>query len=76
MSTLSEIENAAVKLPPQQMQELMCFLGAQLSIQSEGQAPRSLPPAERAADLNRWAAAHERGPGLPDSAIGRDAIYD
>ncbi|MBI2946173.1 MAG: hypothetical protein HYY23_00890 [Verrucomicrobia bacterium] len=26
--------------------------------------------------LKRWAASHERGPGLPDSAMGRDAIYD
>ena len=76
MSTLAEIENAAVKLSPQQMQELMRFLGAQLSARSEDHAPRTLPPAERAADLKRWAAAHERGPGLPDSAIGRDAIYD
>ena len=76
MSTLAEIENAAVKLTPQQMQELMRFLSVQLSAQSTGPAPRSLPPAERAADLKRWAAAHERGSGLPDSAIGRDAIYD
>lgn len=76
MSTLAEIENAAVKLPPQQMQELLRFLGAQLNPRSEGPVPRSLPPAERAGDLKGWAAAHERGPGLPDSAIGRDAIYD
>ena len=72
MSTLAEIENEAVKLPPQQMQGLMRFLGAQ----SEGHAPRSLPPAERAADLKCWAAAHEHGPGRPGSAIGCDAIYD
>jgi len=76
MSTLAEIEKAAVKLSPQQMQELMRFLGAQLREESDGDAPRKLPPAERAADLKRWAALHERGPGLPDSAIGRDAVYD
>ena len=37
---------------------------------------RTLSPAERAADFRRWAASHDSGPGLPDSAVGRDAIYD
>ena len=76
MSTLAEIEQEAGQLPPQQQQELMQFLGAQLRADPNGYAPRNLSPAERAADLRRWAAAHERGPGLPDAAIGRDAIYD
>ncbi len=76
MSTLAEIEQAAEKLPPQQKLELVRFLGAQLHAETNGQFARPLPPAERAADLKRWAASHERGPGLPDSAIGRDAIYD
>lgn len=76
MSTLAEIEKAAVKLSPQQKQELMRFLEALSRAESDGPAPRNLPPAERAEDLKRWAASHERGPGLPDSATGRDAIYD
>ena len=76
MSTLAEIEKAAEKLSPAQKQELMLFIGAQLRAETNRRAPRNLPPAERAADLKRWAASHERGPGLPDSAIGRDAIYD
>ena len=76
MSTLAEIERAVEKLSPQQKEELMLFLGAQLHGETNGQAPRNLAPAERAAELRRWAASHERGPGLPDSAIGRDAIYD
>ena len=76
MSTLAEIEKAVEKLSPQQKQQLMLFLGARLHAKTNGHAPRNLPPAERAADLRRWAASHERGPGLPDSAIGRDAIYD
>ncbi|MCI0538531.1 MAG: hypothetical protein L0Z50_25265 [Verrucomicrobiales bacterium] len=76
MSTLADIERAAEKLSPEQKQELMLFLGAQLRIESNGHAPCKLPPAERAADLQRWAASHKGGPGLPDSAIGRDAIYD
>jgi hypothetical protein len=76
MSTLAEIEKAVEKLSAQQKQQLMLFLGAQLHAETNGHAPRNLPPAERAADLRRWAARHERGPGLPDSAIGRDAIYD
>ena len=76
MSTLAEIEQAVEKLPPHQKQELMLFLGAQLRAETNGRAPQKLSPAERAADLQRWAASHERGPGLPDSAIGRDAIYD
>jgi len=33
-------------------------------------------PAERAAERKRWAASYERGPDLPNSAIGRNAIYD
>jgi len=76
MSTLAEIEKAAEKLSSQQKQELIQFLSALLRTESNGRALRNLPPAERAADLKRWAASHERGPGLPDSAIGRDAIYD
>jgi hypothetical protein len=75
MSTLAEIEKAVQALPPSQKQELMSFLGARLrETHSNGQSKFS--PIERAADLQRWAAGHERGPGLPDSAIGRDAIYD
>jgi hypothetical protein len=76
MSTLAEIETAAEKLPQPQPQELMLFLGSQLRTERNGHAPRNPPPAERAADLQRWAAGHERGPGLPDSAFGRDAIHD
>ncbi len=75
MSTLAEIEQAVEKLPMQQKQELMVFLGAKLRAETNGHAPRNLSPAERAADLKRWAASHERGPGLPDFAIKRDAIY-
>lgn len=73
MSTLAEIEKAAAALPSEQKQELMLFLGAQLRVDNN---THGHSPAERAADLQRWAASHERGPGLPDSAIGRDAIYD
>ena len=76
MNTLADIEKAAGLLSPQQRQELIRFLHAQLRAETNGHAPRKLPPAERAADLKRWSASHERGPGLPDSAIGRDAIYD
>src|SRR5437867_13446354 len=76
MSTLAEIEKAAEKLSSQQKQELIQFLSALLQSESNGRALRNLPPAERAADLKQWAASHEHGPGLPDSAIGRDAIYD
>jgi hypothetical protein len=75
MSTLAEIEQAAEKLSPQQKQELMLFLGARLR-ENNGNGHRKLSPAERATDLQRWAASHERGPSLPDAAIGRDAIYD
>jgi hypothetical protein len=77
VSTLAEIENAVEKLPLEQKQQLMRFLGQQLRRAKPGGAiPRELSPAERAADLERWAASHEAGPALPDSAIGRDAIYD
>jgi len=54
----------------------MLFLGGKLQADTDERFPRKLPPAERAADLQRWAASHERGPGLPDYATGRDAIYD
>lgn len=33
-------------------------------------------PEVRAADILKWAASHKRGPNLPDSAVGRDAIYE
>ena len=75
MSSLVEIEKAAEALPPEQKEKLILFLGARLREASRN--GRHKPsPAERAADLQRWAASHERGPGLPDSAVGRDAIYD
>jgi hypothetical protein len=76
MSTLAEIERAAEKLSPQQKRELVLFLSAQLRTETNGGAPRNLSPVQRAADLQRWAASHERGPGLPDSATGRDGIYE
>ena len=76
VSMLAEIERAAQKLSPEQKRELLLFLSTQLRAEANGDAPLNLAPAERAADLQRWAASHERGPGLPDSAIGRDAIYD
>jgi hypothetical protein len=76
VSTLAEIEKAAEKLSPEEKQKLILSLGAQLRAESNGQSPRKLPSVERAADLIRWAASHERGPGLPESATGRDAIYD
>ena len=76
MSTLAEIEQAAESLALEQKHALLLFLGAQLRVAPGSRTPRSLPPAERAADLRRWAASHERGPGLPEMAVGRDAIYD
>ena len=76
MSTLAEIEQAVEKLSPEQKRELVRFLGSQFPDEARADLPRKLPPSERAAELQRWAASHERGPGLPESAIGRDAIYD
>jgi len=76
MKTLSDIEKAVEKLSSEQKQELIEFLSALLQRESEGPTHRDFAPAERAADLERWAASHEPGPGLPDSALGRDAIYD
>jgi hypothetical protein len=76
MSSLAEIEQAVEKLPTTEKQELLLFLGAKLRAERNGPSPRQLSQTERAADLKRWAASHERGPGLPDSAIGRDTIYD
>ena len=69
------MENFRAGLLPEQKQELMLFLGTRLR-GDNGHDRRKLSPAERAADLLRWAASHERGPGLPDTAVGRDAIYD
>ena len=76
MSTLAEIEKAVEKLSSQQKRELLRFLDALLRSGIRRRAIRNLSPAERAQDLKRWAASHERGPGLPNSAVGRDAIYD
>jgi hypothetical protein len=75
MSSLTEIEQAAEALPPEQQHQLMLFLGARLQTVDED-GLWNLPPAECAADLLRWAASHEDGPGLPDSAVGRDAICE
>jgi hypothetical protein len=76
MITLAEIEKAIEKLSAQHKRELIQFVDALLRAESDDRQPRILSPAERAADLKRWAASHEPGPGLPNSATGRDAIYD
>lgn len=76
MSTLVEIEKAAAALSPEQKRELMHFLGVRLQAETNGHNIKTCPPTERAADLKRWAASHEGGPGLSSSATGRDAIYD
>ena len=65
MKTLSEIEKAVEKLSSEQKQELIEFLSALLQRESKGPAQRDFAPAERAADLERWAASHEPGPGCP-----------
>jgi hypothetical protein len=36
----------------------------------------SASPAKRAEDILRWAADHTDGPGLPEEATHRDAIYE
>lgn len=62
MSTLAEIEQAAEKLPPQQKQELMLFLGAKLRVERAGlPEPRQFSReqvqswvAEDEADLKRF----------------------
>ena len=76
MRELADIEKAVKKLSSEEKQELLEFLAALLRAEPNGHAIRNLSPRERAEDLKRWAASHERGPGLPNSAIGRDAIYD
>ena len=76
MRELADIERAVKKLSSEEKKELLEFLAALLRAESNGRAVRNLSPGERAEDLKRWAASHERGPGLPNSAIGRDAIYD
>jgi hypothetical protein len=75
MNTLGDIEKAAEKLSAPQKRELIRFLNGLLGAESTGPALRNLPPAERAEDLKRWAAGHERGSGLPNSAAGRDTTY-
>jgi hypothetical protein len=52
------------------------FLAALLQAESNRHGIRNLTPSERAEELKQWAASHDRGPGLPNSAIGRNAIYD
>ena len=48
-----------------------------LSPQNSGQVLWQKPsPQERAADILRWAASHQNGPGLSDEAVGRESIYD
>jgi hypothetical protein len=76
VSTLAEIEKAAANLSKLEKHELMMFLDAQLRSEPNGPVVRMLPPAQRAADLLEWATGHESGPGLPDCATGRDAIYN
>ena len=54
-------------------------LGNQIVLAQSGTTEafwKSASPEERAADILRWAASHPDGPGLPDTAVGRDAIYD
>ncbi len=36
----------------------------------------SRTPRQRAEAFLEWAQSHKDGPGLPDSAVGRDGIYE
>jgi hypothetical protein len=73
---LDHVEKALEALSIRVKQALMGSLHGQMHAQTNSNGPRTLPPAERAMDLKRWAASHERGRELPDSAVGREAIYD
>lgn len=58
MSTLAEIEQAAEKLSPEQKQELMLFLGAQLRTERAGlPAPRQFSREQ----VQSWVAEDEAG---------------
>jgi len=37
---------------------------------------RNITATERAAAYKRWADSHRDSPGLPDSALRRESIYD
>jgi hypothetical protein len=37
---------------------------------------KTASPQERAADILKWSLQNQDGPGLPDSAVGRDSIYE
>ena len=76
VSTLEEIERAAEKLSTRQKQKLIRYLNDLLRQESTSAVSRNRPPAERAAELERWVASHEPGPGLPNFVTSRDAIYD
>lgn len=87
MSTILEADpSGALHLPPELLphaapgRRYAVEVGHERVVISEA-APQTAfwqtaSPEERAADLIRWAASHHGGPGLPDAAVGRDAIYD
>ncbi|HEY0548899.1 MAG TPA: hypothetical protein VGF13_04800 [Verrucomicrobiae bacterium] len=37
---------------------------------------KTATPQQRAERFRQWANSHKSGPGLPNSAFGRDSIYD
>ena len=76
MSKLAEVEKAVKALSQQEKIALLEFLGSHIAPKSETKLPRSLAPQARAEEFKQWAASHKTGPGLPASAVGRDAIYD
>lgn len=58
MSTLVEIEQAAVALPPEQQQELLLFLATRLHDQSGNlPPPRDLPRVQ----IEKWIEEDEAG---------------
>ena len=87
MSTIIEAdETGALHLPPALLpnaapgQRYAVETGRDRVVVSNVEAApafwQTASPEERATDLQRWAASHRDGPGLPDSAVGRDPIYD
>lgn len=87
MSTILEADaSGALHLPPELLphaapgRRYAVETGRERVVVSEARSQtvfwQTASPEERAADLLRWAASHRVGPGLPDAAVGRDAIYD
>lgn len=77
MSYIVEVrEDGLLAVPPELRDRVRPGNRYILEFGGESLLLRPLTPEANARSFREWAARQPKGRGLPDSAVGRDGIYD